>query len=118
MTPAPLLRQRLVLESPSLNEDAGGGLSVVWTPLGAHYAAVSPASGAEVERQSQQAQRVTHRVTVRYAPMSGALRPRADQRFRAGERVFDIKAVFERDGRGRHLTCLCEEIADAPGAAS
>ena len=65
-----------------------------------------PASGTERYEGSQQASRVTHRITLRCTP---ALRPRADQRFAIGARLFDIRAVFDRDGRGRFLTCLCDE---------
>lgn len=116
---APPLRHRLTLEARSSGPDASGGWIEDWTPIAVHHAAIRPASGAEVRSGSQQAQRVTHRITLRAAPESGAARPRADQRFRAGLRLFDIKAVFERDGRGRLLTCLCEEIAvgDAAPAA-
>lgn len=105
------LRHRLTLEALASGPDAAGGWIESWTPIAAHFAAIRPASGAEVRSGSQQAQRVTHRILVRAAPESGAVRPRADQRFRAGARIFDIKAVFERDGRGRLLTCLCEESA-------
>ncbi len=103
------LRHRLTLEALTAGPDAAGGWIEAWTPIAAHYAEIRPASGSETRAGSAQAQRVTHRVTVRAAPETGAVRPRADQRFRAGSRLFDIKAVFERDGRGRLLTCLCEE---------
>lgn len=112
MTERPiLLRHRLTLEARADIPDLGGGRDVTWVPIGEHHAAVQPSSGTESYDGSQQAQRVTHRVTVRCAPHGAAARPRPDQRFRAGERVFDIKAVFERDGRGKQLTCLCEETA-------
>lgn len=103
------LSQRLALETRVHAPDGGGGLRDSWIGLGVHYAAIQPVSGAETRVGSQQAQRVTHRVTIRSAPYGAGARPRADQRFRAGARVFDIKAVFEGDLRGSRLTCLCEE---------
>lgn len=107
-TPRPL---RLTLETPVALPDDGGGQTLTWVALGAHYAEISPATGAEPYSGSAQAQRVTHRILVRAHP--AAARPRPDQRFRRGDRVYDVKAVFDRDGQGRRLTCLCEERAFA-----
>ncbi|MEO1330338.1 MAG: phage head closure protein [Pseudomonadota bacterium] len=112
------LRHRLTLEARSAGPDAAGGWIETWTPIAVHFAAIRPASGAEVRAGSAQAQRVTHRLILRASPEAGGVRPRADQRFRGGDRLFDIKAVFERDGRGRLLTCLCEEVALGAEAAS
>lgn len=103
------LRTRLTLEAPSRLSDDGGGAGFSWTPIGVHYASVEPATGSETFVGSAQAQRVTHRVTLRHASGAGAVRPRADQRFRAGERILLIRAVFESDPGGRRLVCLCEE---------
>lgn len=107
------LSQRLLLEAQSQTADGAGGQSITWTALGQHYAAIFPASGSESQIGSAQAQRVTHRVVVRAAPYGGTARPRADQRFRAGDRVLAIRAVFEQDRIGRRLTCLCEETTQA-----
>lgn len=103
------LRRRLTLETRIDAPDLGGGWDRSWTPLGVHYGAIRAVSGAEAYAGSRQAQTVTHRITLRASALGSSARPRADQRFRAGPRVFSIKAVFERDGRGRQLTCLCEE---------
>ena len=104
--PRPL---RLTLETPIASSDAGGGQTISWVALGAHHADISPASGVEPFTGSAQAQRVTHRILVRAHP--AAARPRPDQRFRRGDRIYDVKAVFDSDGYGRRLTCLCEERA-------
>ena len=50
-----------------------------------------------------------YRITVRAAPVGAPSRPRPDQRFREGARVFRILAVAERDAVGRYLTCFAEE---------
>jgi len=49
------------------------------------------------------------RITVRAAPVGHAMRPRPEQRFREGARIFRITAVAEGDLRGRYLTCFVEE---------
>lgn len=102
----PMLRRKARLEAETDTPDGMGGFVKGWSPLAEHRVALTPASGAESYEGSRQMSRVTHRIILRG---TRALRPRADQRFVIGVRVFDIRAVFERDGRGRFLTCLCEE---------
>ncbi|MCI4661462.1 MAG: head-tail adaptor protein [Neomegalonema sp.] len=107
------MRHCLTLETQLDAPDLGGGWDRRWVALGKHFASIQSASGQESAIGSQQAQRITHRITLRASPYGAQARPRADQRFRAGPRIFDIKAVFERDAMGRHLTCLVEEIGPA-----
>lgn len=109
----PFLRRKLALEARDPVPDGGGGSGAAWIKLGDVYADVVAASGQEVYAESRQAQRVTHRVTLRCAHRASPARPRADQRLRAGDVVYDVKAVFDRDGSGRWLTCLCEEGSPA-----
>jgi head-tail adaptor len=52
---------------------------------------------------------VTCRITVRGAPVGAEQRPRPDQRFRDGSRLFRILAVTERDAAGRYLLCFARE---------
>lgn len=103
----PTLRRRAQLEVQTDSPDGAGGFVKGWTKLADHWVAITPTSGSESYEGSQQASRVTHRIRLR---CTRALRPRADQRFTVGPRQFDIRAVFDTDGRGRFLTCLCEEI--------
>jgi hypothetical protein len=52
---------------------------------------------------------VPYRIIVRAAPVGDDRRPRPEQRFREGERLFRILAVAEAD-RGQHyLTCFARE---------
>lgn len=106
MPDTPILRRLARLEAETDLPDGSGGFSKGWTPIAEHWVALTPASGSESYEGSQQASRVTHRIRLR---ATRALRPRADQRFTIGTRTYDIRAVFDRDGRGRFLTCLCEE---------
>ncbi len=49
---------------------------------------------------------------MRAAPIGAPSRPRPDQRFREGARIFRIHSVTERDDQGRYLTCFAtEEVA-------
>lgn len=98
----------LLLEAPLRVADGGGGWSVVWQPLGTLWAAVRSGSASEREHGGRSYGRVTHRVTVRSAPDGSPRRPRADQRFVAKGRVFNILGVGEARDRG-FVTCWCEE---------
>ncbi len=102
----PTLRRLARLEAQTDMPDGAGGFIKGWMKLADHWIAITPTSGVESFEGSQQASRVTHRIHLR---CTRALRPRADQRFAIGNRQFDIRAVFDTDGRGRFLTCLCEE---------
>jgi hypothetical protein len=46
---------------------------------------------------------------VRGAPVGAQRRPKAEQRFRDGTRLFRILSVTERDPQGRFLICQTEE---------
>ena len=102
----PMLRRLARLEAQTDVPDGSGGFTKGWTKLADHRVSITPTSGVESFEGSQQASRVTHRIRLR---CTRALRPRADQRFTVGARQFDIRAVFDIDGRGRFLTCLSEE---------
>lgn len=106
---SPKLATRLVLEAPERVADGGGGWSVTWTALGTHWADVTSSRGRETDTGDREVSRVTHRITIRSAPIGSPRRPEADQRFRLGERIFAIRAVADDDDRGAYLTCWAEE---------
>lgn len=105
----PQLRRRLVLEERVNTADGSGGFDVSWQPLGALWAEVKARTGREDFVAAGPHARVTCRIVVRGAPLGAPSRPRPDQRFREGERVFDILTVAEADPAGRYLEILAEE---------
>lgn len=107
----PRLAERLTLEAPQRTPDGGGGWQVTWTPLGTFWAEVQPVSGRERVVGGRETSRITHRVRIPSAPVGSPRRPAADQRFRQGDRVFDIRAVAEADERHGYLVCWVEEGA-------
>lgn len=106
---APRLSTRLVLEQRVFSPDGAGGEADEWAVVGVHYAALEARSATEAEVGARRFGAVNHRATLRYAPHGAAARPRADQRFRAGERVFNILGVADADDRQQWLTCWLEE---------
>jgi len=106
MPSLPMLRRLARLEVQTHMPDGSGGFTKGWVKLAEHRVSITPTSGVERFEGSQQASYVTHRIRLR---CTRVLRPRADQRFTVGARRFDIRAVLDSDGRGRFLTCLCEE---------
>ncbi|SMX42059.1 head-tail adaptor protein [Actibacterium lipolyticum] len=113
MKGAPNLTRRLVLEEPVRTSDGAGGFVESWAVLGTLWAAVKPGTGRERAGEFATLSRVPYRITVRGAPVGAPSRPKAEQRFRDGARVFRILAVTEADAQGRHLTCFAEEEVTA-----
>ncbi|MBB5223489.1 head-tail adaptor [Amaricoccus macauensis] len=101
------LSRRLTLEERVAIPDGAGGNIVDWRALGAVWAEVRPRFAREAFVGAQPRARVTYRIIVRSVPYGGASRPRPDQRFRDGARVFDILSVADRDHR--FLEILAEE---------
>lgn len=106
---APILNRRLILEEAQRSADGSGGFARVWTPLGVHWGEVRPATGRETSGESVTLSRVGYRIRVRGAPAGAASRPRPEQRFREGGRVFVIEAVTEADPEGQYLLCYARE---------
>lgn len=106
---APVLNRKLVLEELADAPDGAGGRVRSWRSLGVLWASVEARTAREIEAAEGERSRVSHRILVRAAPVGARARPRADQRFREGARVFAIRAVSEADARGRFLICWADE---------
>lgn len=109
MTREVRLSRRLTLEAREVAPDGSGGQAVSWRPLGELWAEVAVRTGREVFAGERPGSRVMYRILVRGAPVGAPSRPRAEQRLREGDRVFDILAVAEADPAGRYLEIVAEE---------
>lgn len=107
------LNRRLVLEEPVRVADGAGGYTENWFAKGTLWAAIKPGSGRERFGAATSLSSIPYRIVVRAAPHGAASRPRADQRFREGERVYLIQAVSEYDADIRYLTCFSIEETSA-----
>lgn len=103
------LTRKLVLEGRLSLPDGTGGLLVAWQALGTVWANVVARAGREDFIAGQFRPRVKYRILVRAAPVGAPSRPCPDQRFREGDRVFNILTVAEHDLSGRHLEIEAEE---------
>ncbi len=103
------LTRKLQLEERTNLPDGKGGFTVNWQVLGALWANVDARSGREAMLGERDHSRVRYRIIVRGAPIGEPSRPRPDQRFREGSRVYSILAVSELDPMGRYLECWAEE---------
>jgi len=111
MTGAPLLNRKLVLEQPDRVPDGAGGFVETWVVLGELWAEIRPGTGREKAGEFLTVSSVPYRITVRGAPDGAPSRPKPDQRFREGPRLFRIRSVTERDPGGFYLTChALEEV--------
>lgn len=105
----PRLNRRLTLETPQKASDGAGGYTTNWVPLGQLWASCQPRRGVERGEGGAPISSVSYVIVVRGAAQGSAARPRPEQRFRDGGRVFNIRAVTERDDRGMYLTCFADE---------
>lgn len=106
---APTLNEPLVLEDPHLIADGAGGYSKGWVALGTLWAQITAGTGRETGSSDTPVSRTPYKIVVRGAPWGTPERPKPDQRFRHGTRVFNILAVTERDPKGQYLICFSEE---------
>lgn len=106
---APRLNRALVLETPVQLADGAGGFLRDWQVLGTLWAEVVAGVGTERAEADVSLSMTGLRITVRAAPVTSAMRPRPEQRFRDGARLFRILAVAERDSDGRYLLCSARQ---------
>lgn len=106
---APRLTVPLVLESPERMADGMGGYRMIWKPLGVLYGGMRAGSGSERQAEVGAESIVAWCITVRAAREGDPRRPRPEQRFRMGARVFRIEAVAEADPAGLWLNCIARE---------
>lgn len=108
----PQLTRPLVLEAAERAPDGAGGFAETWAPLGTLWAEFRPGTGNERAQDSATLSQVSVRIVVRAGPVGAPSRPRPDQRFRDGARLWRILAVTEADAAGAYLTCFArEEVA-------
>jgi len=104
-----MLNRKLTLEDLVRTPDGAGGYQEAWETLGTLWAQVKASSGRQTSEEDARLAEVSVRITVRAAPDGAPSRPKPEQRFRDGNRVFVIKAIAETDVAGRFLTCFAKE---------
>lgn len=109
MRAPPVLSRHVELQERVLTGDGAGGYAQSWQTLGSLWAAFDARTGRERMIGGREVSGVTYRVTVRSAPHGAPSRPRPEQRFVDGARVFSILAVADEDPDGLYLTCWTEE---------
>lgn len=105
----PVLNRRLVLEAPVRLPDGAGGAIESWSTLGELWADLRPRTGRERAEAGEPVSTMSYRIVVRGAPVESAQRPKPEQRFRDGARLYRIRAVAEHDPAGRYLICFADE---------
>ena len=101
------LRARLTLETRLDTPDGAGGSTRSWVAGPVLAADIVPVRAGEGEFGQGHAGLVTHRIIIR-----GRSDISSGDRLRLGGRIFDIRAVHDRDEDGRYLTCLTQETGN------
>ena len=104
MTGAGAMRTRLILEQAVDMADGAGGSLQVWQAIAELWAEVIPLSGGERYAFDQTDALMSFRVRTRFRR---DVRP--EMRLRWDDRLLDIQAAFDPDGRRQKLECLCQE---------
>lgn len=107
------LSRKLVLERVNRVPDGSGGHVVSWVALGTLWADIQAGTGGEHYAEFVTLSNVAYRIIVRGAPQGAPSRPKPEQRFRDGARIFRIVAVTEADAAGQYLTCFSQEEVGA-----
>lgn len=105
----PRLTRALLLEAPVSTPDGAGGVTTTWQLLGTHWAEIRAGQARARPGALGTTADVRLRITLRAAPAGNDRRPRPGQRFREGQRVFQILAVTEADAEGRWLVVTARE---------
>ena len=107
------LNRPMALEEAQVAPDGAGGHALYWSSLGTLWTELRPGAGREVRGEIAPEAHMQFRVFLRAAPQGSPQRPRPDQRFREGERVFRILSVSEADPLGAFLICHAREEVPA-----
>ena len=108
-----VLNRKLTLEEPQRLPDGAGGFDETWIALGDLWAEIKAGTGNEKAADHVTLSSISFRITVRAAPHGAPSRPKPEQRFRAGARLFRILAVTEADQNAQYLTCFAKEEVSA-----
>lgn len=100
------LRHRLILEAPVDLPDDAGGFARQWQQIDEIYGHIKTSSGQQQLNADKLENSLRVRIIIRWRPdMTGHVR------LRHGERIFNVRAVFDADGKRRFMTCDCEEYS-------
>ncbi len=100
------LTHRLRLEAPIRTSDETGGAALTWALIAEVYASIRSVSGSERLENDRLAGAITHAIWLRHrAELT------TQHRLSYGTRIFEIRAILDRDGRHRFVECRCEETA-------
>jgi SPP1 family predicted phage head-tail adaptor len=100
------LRKQVSVQAEQRTPDGAGGYALAWTTLATVWADISPASGNEIYVAGHLEGHVTHKVTMRWR---GDLAIATDMRLLYNARVFNIRAVMNKDESNQWATLLVEE---------
>lgn len=100
------LKKRVALQTETLVPDGGGGYVLSWTTLATVWASIKPITGREVFAADHQEGHVTHHIAMRWR---SDIAVTTAMRISYGERLFNIRAVLNKDEANRWLVLLVEE---------
>lgn len=98
------LRERITIQSETSTSDGGGGYTVGWSNVATVWAQVKPQRGNEALEAMQMRDTQLYDVIIRYRT---DVLPK--NRITWNNRIFNIRAVMNKDERDKYLTLVCED---------
>ena len=99
------LKHQLILQERSTTADAIGGHRRDWVDVATLWAEITPISGRETFAYNQQTNRQRYRITLRYR---NDIKPHMRLNDLAGNRIFDIRSVINRQEQGEEIEILAD----------
>lgn len=99
------LRHRVAILRKNIARDMYGAAMETWDTLATVWGSIEALSGKEYFNAAQVRAEATYRIRIRYFPnITPAMR------VMAGDRIFDIQAVLDPDGRRQELILIAKEV--------
>ncbi len=100
------MRYRIAIqELTEVKDPLSGEITDDWKELCTVWADIQALRGREYFTAQQTVAESNHEIKIRYRK---GIKPA--MRAIEGERVFDIQAVLDKDGRKRYLSLICKEV--------
>lgn len=97
------LRHRVVIQALQPVPDGGGGYTEDWVDTATVWANVEPLQGSTFVQAQKLKVQLTHRVTMRFRPLSDA------NRLKHKGRILDIDFILNVEERNEQLKINCAE---------
>ena len=99
------LRNKLIIESQSIANDAYGAPARTWSTFATVWGSVNPFTGREWFESGKVSSEVSTKITIRYLANITA-----QMRVKFGTRIYNIIAILKLDELNKEMHLMCKEV--------